>query len=170
MASPNSKSQPGKAKTGSVFPACDSCVGDIPPKAGYGYGYGSSGQRLPVSFEAGDLIFFRGHDWLSRGISYQTCTCGQLLRSPFNGGLFSGGFLPSHVAELAGPWFARRLNEAPAENSWFCDELCIEALKTMGRVSPDDDPEDFSPATFAKLMLHSGAYWPINRKVKEKIA
>lgn len=207
--------------------------------------------RLPVDYQAGDLLFFAGRDWLSRAISFRTCSWGQLFRAPFN-----GRFLPSHVgiccdypqrleaannrsepriilvesttlndrpcfirgektigvqahlpsvrvadypgsawrlrlrrplndwersslswflstqigqpynyvraAELAG-WFARRINEAPAEGSWFCDELCIEALKAVGRVGADDDPEGFSPGTFAALVLKSGAYHPVRQ-------
>lgn len=57
--------------------------------------------------------------------------------------------------------FAHSLDPLP--ETWFCDELCIEALKTVNRVGVDNDPEDFSPATFAHLVLHSGECWPLSQ-------
>lgn len=66
-------------------------------------------------------------------------------------------------AAALGEFFWRRAvaNLDPLPNTWFCDELCIEALKCVNRVGVDNDPESFSPATFARLVLHSGEYYPL---------
>lgn len=64
------------------------------------------------------------------------------------------------AAELA-TFFARRIPEAPLPDAWFCDELAIEAFKVINRAGHDNDPERFSPGTFASLVLRSAAVWPI---------
>lgn len=64
-------------------------------------------------------------------------------------------------AAALGEFFWRRAVATldPLPDTWFCDELCIEALKCVNRVGVDNDPESFSPATFARLVLHSGEYY-----------
>lgn len=74
-------------------------------------------------------------------------------------------------AAALGEFFWRRAAATcdPLPDTWFCDELAIEALKVVNRVGADDDPESFSPATFAQLVLHSGEYWPLGENQKRSV-
>lgn len=65
-------------RSNSIFPAYDSCVGDIPPRGNRSNSAHSAG-RIPVDYRPGDLIFFAGRDPLSRAIALKTCTWRQLL-------------------------------------------------------------------------------------------
>lgn len=95
---------------GKVFPAYDSAIGEIPPR----------GERLPVDYRPGDLLFFRAFDAMSRCISYRTCTWRQLFCAPFN-----SGFLPSHVeicADIETNGITRTLSVG---STTFCQQPCF---------------------------------------------
>lgn len=66
------------------------------------------------------------------------------------------------AAALAGPgFFSAATFRVPSDNAWFCSELAARGLQILTRIGADHDPEEFSPASLGRLVLHSGQVWPI---------